>query len=66
MIIYGEYIEIAGIYRPFVRALIKTAKEDYLPLSFLVDSGADGTFLPYRIINKLGIDMSKGEEEKIN
>ncbi len=59
MIVKGEYRKVGELYRPYIRVLVKNTTGNYLTLSFLLDTGADRTFLPYRFIKPLGVDLKQ-------
>ncbi|OEU55172.1 MAG: hypothetical protein BA871_12545 [Desulfuromonadales bacterium C00003096] len=61
MIFYGRYRENYGAHRPFIIAYILSPEGQWIQYSFLVDTGADETFLHYRSIKILGIDTSRLE-----
>ena len=48
---------------PFVKASIRTADEKWIDVSFLIDLGADGTYLPSEYAKKLGIQLDKAKTE---
>ncbi|MBI3798780.1 MAG: aspartyl protease family protein [Deltaproteobacteria bacterium] len=58
MIFYGRYRFNAGAYRPSLTAYVLSTDGRWIKQSFLVDTGADITFLPQRSIAMLGIDTS--------
>ena len=58
MIVEGRYVSIDGIYRPFVIASVLSPSGVWIHVPFLVDTGADATFLDYSCIAYLGIDVS--------
>lgn len=64
MIIYGNYRINSGAFRPFLTAYIQSSTGRWLKFSFLVDSGADETFLHSRSIDILGIDVSRKEVKR--
>jgi len=59
MIFYGHYRIHEGAFRPFITAYIRVEHGKWNKCSFLVDTGADITFLHYRNIETLGIDTSQ-------
>lgn len=61
MILHGRYRYNYGVYRPFLTAYVRSSHGQWLKHSFLVDTGADETFLPYRSVEILGIDTSRLE-----
>lgn len=48
---------------PFVKASIRTANEKWIDVSFLIDLGADGTYLPSEYAKKLGIQLDEARME---
>lgn len=58
MIFYGTYRFHHGAHRPFITAWVLSSQGGWVKASFLVDTGADETFLPQRSIAILGIDTS--------
>jgi hypothetical protein len=58
VIFYGTYRFHHGAYRPFITAWVKSSRGEWVKASFLVDTGADETFLPQRSIAIFGIDTS--------
>lgn len=58
MIFQGSYRINWGAYRPFITAWVYSFSEKWVKFSFLVDSGADETFLHHRSIDILNIDTS--------
>lgn len=62
MIFQGRYESDAGIVRPYISCEILTPKEDWITIDFLIDTGADETFLDFNSIKRLqlktdGIDV---------
>jgi len=58
MIFHGRYRYNKGAYRPFITLYISSDQRVWKKQSFLLDSGADETFLHFRSIKLLGIDTS--------
>jgi hypothetical protein len=58
VIFYGTYRFHHGAYRPFITAWVLSTRGKWVKTSFLVDTGADETFLFQRSISALGIDTS--------
>ncbi|MBC8457415.1 MAG: hypothetical protein H8D67_05400 [Deltaproteobacteria bacterium] len=58
MIFYGDYRIHEGVFRPFITGYVRKEGGKWHEFSFFVDSGADETFLHYRSIDILGIDIS--------
>jgi len=44
MIVRGRYVARGGIYRPFVALRVRSASGNWVPIPFLIDTGADATF----------------------
>lgn len=58
MIFHGSYRFHRGAYRPFITAWVLSTQRKWIKTSFLVDTGADETFLLQRSIAVLGIDTT--------
>lgn len=58
MIFYGRYRFNAGAYRPSLTAYALSTDGRWVKHSFLLDTGADVTFLPQRSIAMLGINTT--------
>jgi len=58
MIVNGRYVSIDGIYCPFVKVSVLSPLGMWIDIPFLIDTGADATFLDHSCINYLGIDVS--------
>jgi hypothetical protein len=58
MIVRGRYVNISGSHRPFVALSVLSPSGAWIGIPFLVDSGADATFLDYSCVDYLGIDVS--------
>jgi len=56
MIIEGKYLKMDGIVRPLLRVILKL-KNTFYSSFFLIDTGADRTFLPYSMISQFDIDL---------
>ncbi|MBI4641655.1 MAG: hypothetical protein HY731_13240 [Candidatus Tectomicrobia bacterium] len=59
MIISGWYQEYGGIYRPYVTAYVRSPAGAWKKYDFLVDTGADVTFLHYGAIADLSISTER-------
>ncbi len=59
MIIYGQYLKSNGTFRPYLKALVLSSNGVYTDFPFIIDTGADHTFLPYSAITLLDIDIAK-------
>lgn len=58
MIFCGRYRFNAGAYRPSLTAYVLSTDGKWVRHSFLLDTGADVTFLPRHSIAMLGIDIA--------
>jgi len=58
MIVYGQYLISNGIFRPYLKALVLSSNGVYTALPFIIDTGADRTFLPFSAITLLDIDIT--------
>lgn len=58
MIFYGRYRFNAGAYRPSLTAYVLATDGSWVKHSFLLDTGADVTFLPQSSISRLGISTT--------
>jgi len=61
MIFRGRYRYNSGAHRPFLTAYILASGGRWIRYAFLLDTGADVTFLPYRAMRALEIDVSRVE-----
>jgi len=61
MIICGRYEKVGRIYRPYIAASVLSTKGKWVQYLFLIDTGADATFLHYGSIEDLGIDITQIE-----
>jgi len=58
MIFWGRYERINGIYRPYILAFVQSNKGEWVQYPFLIDTGADETFLPYETVQDLDLDLT--------
>ena len=58
VIVYGRYRFNAGAYRPSLTAYVFSSDGRWVKHSFLLDTGADVTFLPRSSIAMLGINIA--------
>lgn len=56
MIFQGRYENEAGIFRPYISADVLSPANEWVEVDFLVDTGADETFLDFRFIREFDID----------
>jgi hypothetical protein len=56
MIFRGAYDDIDGIRRPYITVRVRSAEGVWIPLPFLIDSGADATFLDASCLQQIGVD----------
>ena len=59
MIFYGRYRFNAGAYRPSLTAYVLSPDGKWVKHSFLLDTGADVTFLSHRSISMLGVSTTE-------
>lgn len=55
MIFRGKYVTSEDVSRPYIVMEVKTATDSWIALPFLVDTGADATFLDHSCLQQLGI-----------
>lgn len=48
MIFRGRYENEAGVFRPYITADVLSPANKWVDVDFLVDTGADETFLTFR------------------
>ena len=58
MIFQGRYENEAGIFRPYISADVLSPANEWVMVDFLVDTGADETFLDFTFIKKFNIDTN--------
>ena len=63
MIFRGAYDDINGVRRPYVTILVRSQAGVWLPLPFLIDSGADATFLDASCLQQIGTAPGAGVEQ---
>jgi hypothetical protein len=56
MIFRGRYENDAGTPRPYISADILSPQSDWVTIDFLVDTGADETFLDFSLIKRLKLE----------
>jgi len=56
MIFRGAYDDINGVRRPYVTVFVRSRDGVWIPLPFLIDSGADATFLDASCLQQIGSD----------
>ena len=54
MIFRGTYDNIDGIRRPYITVRVRSADGMWIPLPFLIDSGANATFLDTSCLQQIG------------
>jgi len=65
MIFKGRYSQTNWNYplAPFVEASVRAADEKWIDVFFLIDLGADGTYLPNKYMKELGIQLDKAKTD---
>lgn len=56
MIFQGRYENESGIFRPYITADVLSPANEWVAIDFLVDTGADETFLDVSFIREFDID----------
>ncbi|MBU1487113.1 retropepsin-like domain-containing protein [bacterium] len=56
MIFQGRYENETGIFRPYISADVLSPANEWVEVDFLVDTGADETFLDFSFVRELDID----------
>ena len=63
MVFRGVYDNINGIHRPYITILVRSRDGVSIPLPFLIDSGADATFLDASCLQQMGADPTAVAEQ---
>ena len=63
MIFRGAYDNINGVRRPYITILVRSRDGVWIPLPFLIDSGADATFLDASCIQQIGTNPGAVAEQ---
>lgn len=63
MIFRGAYDNINGVRRPYITILVRSRDGVWIPLPFLIDSGADATFLDASCIQQMGTNPGAVAEQ---
>jgi hypothetical protein len=63
MIFRGAYDNVDGIRRPYITILVRSRDGAWIPLPFLIDSGADATFLDASCLRQMRIDPGTASEQ---
>ena len=65
MIFKGRYSQTDwdNLLAPFVEASIRTPDNKWIDVFFLIDLGADGTYLPSEYVMKLGLQLDEARTE---
>jgi hypothetical protein len=58
-----SYTHWSNPLAPFVEALVRTVDKRWIWVSFLIDLGADATYLPSEFVQKLGIQLDQANTE---
>ncbi|MGH7965202.1 MAG: aspartyl protease family protein [Candidatus Binatia bacterium] len=62
MVFRGAYDNIGGVRRPYLTLRVRSTDGIWIPLPFLIDSGADATFLDASCLLQMGIDPTATTE----
>jgi hypothetical protein len=63
MVFRGAYDDINEVRRPYITILVRSRDGAWIPLPFLIDSGADATFLDTSCLQQMGIDPGTASEQ---
>ena len=65
MIFKGRYLQttLNNPLAPFVEALVRTTDGKWVNVTFLIDLGADGTYLPSEYMEDLGTQLDEAQTE---
>jgi hypothetical protein len=63
MVFRGAYDNINGVRRPYITILVRSRDGAWVPLPFLIDSGADATFLDASCLQQMGTDPGAVAEQ---
>jgi hypothetical protein len=63
MIFRGAYDDVDGIHRPYITVRVRSVNRVWIPLPFLIDSGADATFLDASCLRQIGADPDAVSEQ---
>lgn len=55
MIFRGRYKDESGIFRPYIKAEVLSPADEWVMVDFLLDTGADETFLDFSFIKRFNI-----------
>jgi Retroviral aspartyl protease len=63
MVFRGSYDNINGVRRPCITVLVRSRDGAWIPLPFLIDSGADATSLDASCLQQMGTDPGAVSEQ---
>jgi hypothetical protein len=63
MVFRGAYDEISGVRRPYITVRVRSADGVWIALPFLIDSGADATFLDASCLQQMGVVLGVATEQ---
>jgi hypothetical protein len=66
MIFRGAYDNINGVRRPYITILVRSRDGVWIPLPFLIDSGADATFLDSSCIQQMSTNPGAVAEQTVS
>ena len=66
MVFRGAYDNINGVRRPYLTILVRSRDGAWIPLPFLIDSGADATFLDASCLQQMETDPGIVSERTVS
>jgi len=63
MVFRGAYDNITGVRRPYISVFVRSSSGVWVPLPFLIDSGADATLLDASCLQQMGTDLGTVSEQ---
>lgn len=66
MVFRGAYDNIGGVRRPYITVRLRSAAGLWIPLPFLIDSGADVTFLDASCLRQIGENPQAESAQRVS
>jgi hypothetical protein len=66
MVFRGAYDNINGVRRPYLTILVRSRDGAWIPLPFLIDSGADATFLDASCLHQMATAPGVASERTVS